>query len=86
MAIGNNYLDLYNAFVNEIVGHPIVFVGIALIVIAFIATRHNIPDKAILTLCILFMLLMSFFMTSILVLVIVAVAILIGRIITLRGG
>jgi len=53
------YLDLYNVFVNEIAGHPLIFLFLALIVIFFFAAKFRFPNYITLMIFTVFVLLIS---------------------------
>ncbi len=38
-----NFLDLYDIFVNELIGDPVLAVSLSLIVVIFFGVRNNMP-------------------------------------------
>ena len=51
----NNYLDLYNIFVNEISGSIWIFVAIALIIMMMAAMKYGVPREGNLLLIVIFL-------------------------------
>ena len=53
-----NFFDLYDIFVNELVGGIWLFIAIALIAIVFLSLKNKIPSEAIFLIVALFISLM----------------------------
>jgi len=59
------YLDLWDVLVNEVVGSPIIFILVGLIVIAYVSAAYfRIPNTGIIILCMLFVLITSMFIST----------------------
>ena len=74
-----NYFDWYDLFVNQIVGSPIVFMILALIIISYIAGKARFPNGVTIMMLSLFVLMMTpFFGNGFLALVILIVTAFFG--------
>lgn len=57
------YLDLYNVFINEVSGGEWIFIFLSLAVIVFFGAKFRFPNNVILLICILWLVLLSQFLS-----------------------
>jgi len=73
------YFDWYDVFVNNVVGSPILFIILGLIIISFIAGKARFPNSVTIMMLVLFILMMTpFFGNGFLALVILLVTAFFG--------
>lgn len=51
----NNFLDLWDIFVNELFGNVWLFIVVALVIIWYLAAKHKLSTEASLVLSVLFL-------------------------------
>jgi len=73
-----NYLDWYDLLVNNITGDWIIFMLIALLIVAYITSKYSLPNQVFVLLLFIFGLLMAKFFGILLPIVLLLVGFFVG--------
>jgi|TARA_Y100000296_G_C5156972_1_gene249656 hypothetical protein len=71
--MNENYLDFWDLLVNEVAGSSTLFLALALIIIVYIAVKSRFPNSAVMAICILFLLIVSPFIPTLLAYVVLVI-------------
>jgi len=73
-----NFFDLQNLFVNEISGSWMIFIALSCIIIFYFCAQFRMPNAITMIVMVLWLLLLSAFNSSLLVLATIIVAVYVG--------
>ena len=74
MLMGINPLNLYDVFVNQICGDPLIFVAFSLLIIAIILAKLRVPNQVSIILFVVYGLIISPYFNSVLIITMMAVS------------